>query len=109
MRWLASAASDSPTEGLVIAPGESNVIEHRRLQMAGRIVEKFRVQADLGRSTIVVCTECQIDVITPTSIDHERSIGGLLDYDFEDGGKANKIDDETYKDVITGEIYHRPS
>jgi hypothetical protein len=108
MRSLASAASDSPTEGLVIAPGESNVIGHRRLQMAGRIVEKFRVQADLGRSRIVVCTESQIDVITPTSTDHE-SIGGLLDYDFEDGGKANKIDDETYKDVITGEIYHRPS
>jgi len=76
--------------------------------MAGRIVEKFRVQADLGRSRIVVCTESQIDVITPTSTDHE-SIGGLLDYDFEDGGKANKIDDETYKDVITGEIYHRPN
>jgi hypothetical protein len=92
---------------MVIASGESNVIGHRRLQMAGRIVEKFRVQADLGRSRIVVCTESEIDVITSTSTDH-ASIG-LLDYDFEDGGKANKIDDERYKDVITGEIYHRPS
>jgi len=27
--------------------------------MAGRIVEKFRVQADLGRSRVVVCTESQ--------------------------------------------------
>ena len=70
--------------------------------MAGRIVETFRVQTDLGRSRIVVCTESKIDVIN-------ESIGGLLDYDFEDGGKANKIDDETYTDVITGEIYHRPS
>jgi hypothetical protein len=73
--------------------------------MAGRIVEKFRVQADLGRSRIVVCTESQIDA---TSTHHE-SIGGLLDYDFEDGGKADKIDDERYKDVITGEIYRRPN
>jgi hypothetical protein len=71
--------------------------------MGDEIVEQFRVRSESGRVRLVLRVESQAETGSLARTDRDVAPSFRLD----DGRPADMLDKDTFKDGLTGEIYHR--
>ena len=76
--------------------------------MASRTVETFQARSDSGKTRVVVSSEEQEETTSLSDRTTKKYTGtGMMSYKFEDNGPAARIDDNTFQDPISKEIYSR--
>ena len=76
--------------------------------MACRTVETLQVPSDNRKTRVVVSSEEQEETTSlsdRTTKKYTRT--GMMSYKFEDDGPAARIDENTFQDPISKEIYSR--